>query len=299
MIGYPSLDHLRIFASVAETGSFSAAATRLNRAQSVISYAIATLEEQLGGIPLFDRSARRPVLTAAGQALLADAREIVLAVETMRAKARGIGAGLEPEVVVAVDVMLPSAILTEALNALRAAYPGIGLRLFVEALGAVADRVLSGQCAIGITGPLPDPPDLLELSAIGSVELVPVAAPSHPLAQIEGPITQKLLRGHVQLVLTDRSPFTAGRDFAVASLETWRLGDLGAKHDLLLAGLGWGNMPRAMIADDLLAGRLVILLVKDGDALRYPLSSIARSDTPPGPVARWLVDQIANRLRGH
>lgn len=298
MIGYPSLDHLRIFASVAETGSFSAAAKRLNRAQSVISYAVATLEEQLGGIPLFDRSTRRPTLTAAGQALLTDAREIVLAVETMRAKARGIGAGLEPEVVIAVDVMLPSAILTEALNALRATYPGIGLRLFVEALGAIADRVLSGQCAIGITGPLPDPSDLLELSAIGSVELVPVAAPSHPLAQIKDSITQKLLRGHVQLVLTDRSPFTAGRDFAVASLETWRLGDLGAKHDLLLAGLGWGNMPRPMIADDLSAGRLVILPIEDGSTHRYPLSSIARSDTPPGPVARWLVNQIADRLRG-
>src|SRR3546814_4017091 len=64
MIGFPSIDQLRIFIAVAEAGSFSAAARRLNRAQSVISYAIANLEEQLGGIALFDRSAHRPALTA-------------------------------------------------------------------------------------------------------------------------------------------------------------------------------------------------------------------------------------------
>src|SRR3546814_4467829 len=48
-------------------------------------------------------------------------------------------------------------------------------------------------------------------------------------------------RRHVQLVLTDRSDLTKGRDVGVIGLESWRLGDLGAKHALLVAGLGWGN----------------------------------------------------------
>ncbi len=43
----PTLDQLQVFLAVAETGSFSAAARRLNRAQSVISYTISNLEAQL------------------------------------------------------------------------------------------------------------------------------------------------------------------------------------------------------------------------------------------------------------
>src|SRR3546814_17086702 len=108
MIGFPSSVQLRIFIAVAEAVSYAAASRRLNRAQSVISYAIANLEEQLGGIALFDRSAHRPALTAAGTALLADAREIALTVDTMRARARGLISGLEGEVSIVVDVMLPS-----------------------------------------------------------------------------------------------------------------------------------------------------------------------------------------------
>src|SRR3546814_512797 len=229
MIGFPSIDQLRIFIAVAEAGSFSAAARRLNRAQSVISYAIANLEEQLGGIALFDRSAHRPALTAAGTALLADAREIALTVDTMRARARGLISGLEGEVSIVVDVMLPSGVLTDALHALRAAYPTVGLRLYVEALGAVAERVLSGQCAIGISGPLSHLPDSIASKPLGSVELIPVAAPSHALGRIHGPIPAETARRHVQLVLTDRSDLTKGRDVGVIGIESWRLGDLGER----------------------------------------------------------------------
>jgi DNA-binding transcriptional LysR family regulator len=71
--GAPTLDQLRIFLTIVDTGSFAAAARTLNRANSVISYAIANLEAQLG-LPLFDReSTRRPQLTAAGRSILAEA----------------------------------------------------------------------------------------------------------------------------------------------------------------------------------------------------------------------------------
>lgn len=296
MIGFPTIDQLRVFIAVAEAGSFSAAARRLNRAQSVVSYAIANLEEQLGAIALFDRSSHRPVLTDAGKALLADAREIALTVDTMRARARGLTAGLEGEVSIVVDVMLPSAVIVDALHALRAAYPTVSLRLYVEALGAVAERVLSGQCAIGISGPLPNLPDRLTITPVGSVELIPVAAPSHPLARHDGPITAELARRHVQLVLTDRSDLTSGQDVGVLGLENWRLGDLGAKHTLLRAGLGWGNMPRAMVSEDLAAGRLVELSVPLFSGVDYRLSAISRTDLPPGPVGCWLTDRIRELL---
>ena len=66
-----------------------------------------------------------------------------------------------------------------------------------------------------------------------------------------------------QLELTDRSTLTEGQDFRVFADQTWRLGDLGAKHALLLAGIGWGNMPAAMVRADLQSGRLVRLDLPD------------------------------------
>ncbi len=58
MLDALTLDQMRIFVTVAEAGSFRAAATRLARAQSAISHAIANLEVQLG-LSLFDRSGHR------------------------------------------------------------------------------------------------------------------------------------------------------------------------------------------------------------------------------------------------
>jgi DNA-binding transcriptional LysR family regulator len=79
----------------------------------------------------------------------------------------------------------------------------------------------------------------------------------------------------------------------VLALRTWRLGDLGAKHALLLAGLGWGNMPAEMVADDLAAGRLVRLRVGEAPEHHYPLGLIHRIDAPPGPAGAWLAERLA------
>ena len=89
-----------------------------------------------------------------------------------------------------------------------------------------------------------------------------MAAPTHPLASGAETGTGAARR-HVQLVLTDRSTLTEGQDFRVFADQTWRLGDLGAKHALLLAGIGWGNMPAAMVRADLQSGRLVRLDLPD------------------------------------
>ena len=70
----PTLDQIAVFLAIVETGSFAAAARKLGRATSVVSYAIANLESQLG-VTLFTRAgASQPRLTDAGRAILADGR---------------------------------------------------------------------------------------------------------------------------------------------------------------------------------------------------------------------------------
>jgi hypothetical protein len=72
---------------------------------------------------------------------------------------------------------------------------------------------------------------------IGDVEMIPVAAPQHPLAR-NPPKLVGQARQYRQLVLTVRSSFSQGQDVGVFGGETWRLADLGAKHALLLAADG-------------------------------------------------------------
>jgi DNA-binding transcriptional LysR family regulator len=292
--GAPSLDQLQVFLAVAEAGGFAAAARRLGRATSAVSYQIDTLEAQLG-VPLFDRvTTRRPVLTAAGQVVLAEACAVSRGVDVLRAKVRGLLAGLEAELSLAVDVMLPTWRLADAARAFQAAFPTVSLRLHVESLGAVGQLVFDRVATLGVSGPLHATPEAFERIAVGEVELVPVAAPGHPLARMSA-IPPGEARDHIQLVLSDRSALTAGQDFGVVGLKTWRLADLSAKQALLLAGVGWGGMPRAMVDADIQAGRLAILAIPEWSAVHYPFHVIHRIDAPPGPAGRWLIDHVVGQ----
>jgi len=217
--GVPSLDQLTVFLTVVESGSFAAAGRRLGRATSAVSYSIANLEQQLG-VQLFDRQARSPTLTEAGIAVAAEARSVSVGVDNLRAKVKGLLDGLEAQVALVVDVMLPTARLVDTMRAFEATFPTVTLRLYVEALGAVTQLVHSGIADIGISGVDANLPGI-ERIKVGGVELVPVAA-----------------RDFVQLVLTDRSTLTEGRDFSVIGVRTWRIADLGCTPCSWLASVG-------------------------------------------------------------
>ncbi|MES2071093.1 MAG: LysR family transcriptional regulator [Pseudomonadota bacterium] len=288
----PTLDQIQVFLAVVEEGSFVGAARRLSRATSVISYAIANLESQLE-LELFDRHAtRKPQLTDAGRAVLAELRKVAMGVDDLLAKARGLLTGLEPEVVLVVDVMFPTAWLVELLQDFQKTFPTVALRLHVEALGAVAQHVLDGSASIGVSGPIEVKAGQLERHSFAGVRLVPVAAPGHPLSQHAGELTQALARNYEQLVLTDRSRLTEGRDFGVVGVRTLRLTDLNAKYALLLAGLGWGSMPENIVRDDIAAGRLTALKSSDWSHAIYSFQTLCRSDIPPGPAARWMLQRF-------
>jgi DNA-binding transcriptional LysR family regulator len=292
--GIPSIDQLKVFLTVVETGSFTAAARQMNRATSAISYAVANLELQLG-VLLFDRErTRKPTLTEAGVALLSEARAISVGVDTLRAKVTGLLGGLEAEVSLVVDVMFPTERVVDALQAFEAEFPTVAMRLHVEAMGAVTHMVLSRTASIGVSGPEHRNRAGLEQIRVGAVELVPVAAPSHPLAQIE--LAPGVARNYAQLVLSDRSTLTQGHDFGVLAVRQWRLADLGAKHALLKAGIGWGSLPEFMIREDLAIGRLKRLELPDWNPGPYAMQAIYRSDTPPGPAGRWLIERFVSQI---
>jgi DNA-binding transcriptional LysR family regulator len=293
MLDAMSMDQLRTFIAAADEGSFSAAGRKLRRAQSVVSTTLANLEQQVG-FALFERTGRYPQLTEAGRALLEQARLAAGSMDAFKAKARTLAEGLEPELAVSVDVMFPIATLTAAVQAFHQAFPTTPLRLYVEALGAVVQPLLEGNCRVAIIGSLPEIPAGCASEFLLSVSAGAVVAPGHPLASFKGGIPHQEASKHVQLVLSDRSSLTAGRNFGVMSAQTWRLGDLGAKHAFLRAGLGWGYMPLPMVEDDLRSGKLVSIELEGRTAMGpgFSMHAIHMKDHPPGPAGRWFVNQL-------
>ena len=293
MLDALSLDQLRMFIAAADEGSFSAGGRRLRRAQSVVSQTLANLEAQLG-VKLFDRSKRSPVLTAQGMALLAEARAVVDRMDAFKARAKGLSAGLEPELSVAIDVMFPLEQLTSAVADFQEKFPATPLRLYVEALGAVLQPVIDERCAFGVMGSLPTAPPSLTRERLCGVKMLFVASPTHPLAKLKRPVSAPVLAQHRQLVLTDRSELSQGKEFGVFSSNTWRLADLGAKHAFLRAGLGWGAMPVGVIEADLANGSLVKIGIEGTPDANMVMAMFAafRTDKPPGPAGRWLIERL-------
>ena len=292
----PTLDQLQVFLAVADTGSFSAASRQLNRAQSVISYTIGNLETQLD-VALFERSgARQPKLTEAGKAMLSDARRIVADLQVMRARAKSLKQGLEAEVSVAISVMVPTHAVVDVLREFRDLFPSVGMRLNVGELGVVMDMVLNDQASIGIGGAVVQQHDALLAERIGHAFMMPVVAADHPLARLRRPLTLNDVREEVQLVVTDASDLTKGRDFNVLSYKIWRVSDMATKHHLIRGGLGWGGMPASLITDDLRAGRLTRLDLPAYEQGEYPIYVVRKHANPPGPAASWLIQTFGERL---
>jgi DNA-binding transcriptional LysR family regulator len=288
-----SLDQLRAFIAAVDEGSFSAGARRLNRAQSAVSELVSNLEGQIG-VQLFDRSERYPKLTPAGVLLAADARVVIGNINVLKARAKGISGGLEPELSAVIDVLFPIEAVADSASEFRTRFPRTPLRLYVEALGGAYQPVLDGRCSLGVVGSLPNAPASVSSEPLPAVDMIMVAARTHPLAKLTGIIPKSELSKHIQLVLTDRSELTQGREFGVMSPLTWRLSDLYAKHSFLLKGLGWGGMPVHAVKQDLKDKRLVKLLVEDlpEQGLALPMFAVYLSAQPPGPAGRWLIERL-------
>lgn len=283
-----TLDQMRVFVAVAETGSFRSAAKRLLRVQSAISHAIGNLESQLE-VELFDRSGRRsPQLSLAGTALLADIRVALRKVDAVRARARGLSQGVELEIVLALDPQFPLPVVGQALHAMCEPYPTVAFRVLSTPLGASIDALLEGQCDLAISGiDLVHP--AIESEALMTVRRAAVVASHHPLAALDASrIDATTLADHIQIVGEDPSARTSGRDFGVVSPSRWRVADNLTKHALIVAGIGWGSLPLWMIERDLRERTLMRLPVaafaKGGETTVETYLS-RRTDRPLGPAA--------------
>ena len=293
-----SFDQFAVFVAIVDEGSFAAAAKSMNRAHSAITYAIQKLEDQTGAL-LFDRSAYRPVLTEAGIALLPRARRILDVVAEYHLVATGLAKGVETEVRLVIDPFIPMDLVTTILKAFHETFPTLQVRLMVEPVETSVRALMDGWADVAITVDYFPLTNQLERSACGLIELVAVAAPAHPLARIAGPIEPEVLRDHLQLILAARPSVATKQDHGIIAVNRWYTTELETKHAMLLAGLGWGSMPRSRVAADIAAGKLVELHPTEWDGLdrmpQFPFVVARRKGTALGTAGRWLVERLSEK----
>lgn len=288
-----SLDQLWTFIAAAEEGSFSAAGRLLGRAQSFVSHSVSSLEDELG-VKLFDRTARFPVLTDQGRALLADARAVTGQMEFLKGRAKGLAGGCEPELTMVVDFMFPHVMLTDAMTILQKKFPETAVRIYVEGWGPLIQRVLDRSCAIGIMASLTAAPPQLAHERLMTIKLALVVSSQHPLASHRRPIPKATLAKHILVMHTDRPDYPPGREWIPPSSKIWLVANIEAKLAFLRAGLGFGAMPLHAVEQDLANGSLVQISAEESPPRGHTIEVFAfyRIDSPPGPAGRWIIDRL-------
>ena len=173
------LRQLEYFVAVAELLHFGRAAERLHIGQPAVSQQVRRLERELGA-PLFDRSSRSVGLTAAGRALLPEARAVLAAADRARDAARAVSEQETVRMRVGTSSGLGDR-LDAVVDHLAMSAPGLRLELIGAATDVRLARVRSGQLDAAFARGLTKAADLV-LESIWHDEVLAIVAASNPLA---------------------------------------------------------------------------------------------------------------------
>ncbi|HEX3840954.1 MAG TPA: LysR family transcriptional regulator [Acidimicrobiales bacterium] len=242
------LDH---FVAIAEDGSFTKAARRLNYVQSALSVSVQALERELG-VRLFDRTTHRVALTGAGEALLPAALRTLAAAEEARDIAAAVRGVLRGRLRVGLMQSFSFADVPGLLGQFHRQHPGVDIQVRPAAGGAAAllEELRQGSLDIAFIA-LSDTPAGVTAIPLGSEDLLLVATRAH-VPSGRGPVRLDSL---VDATFVD-FPIGWGirtvidRAFAAAGLDrrvSIEVADVGTLVQLLQAGLGVALLPPSLI----------------------------------------------------
>jgi len=277
------LDHWRVLQAVVDHGTFEAAAERLHRSQSSVSYTIARLQERLP-VAVLEQRGRRTVLTEAGAALLRRSRALVDEASALEELATTLAQGGEAELAVAADVICPPDLILPALTAFGERSPQTRIDLFEPVLSGTRDAVVNRRVALAIGADVP--PGFLAEPLL-EIEFVAVAHPHHPLHRLGRSVSANDLRTQRQIVVRDTGPRDVDSGWLGAE-QRWTVAHMRTSIDALARGLGFAWIPRDLIADELRADRLRPLALDSGGTRQATLHLILVDGDDAGPATREL-----------
>ena len=140
--------------AVVESGGYAGAAQRLHRTQSTITYTIKKLEEQLG-LKVFELQGRKAALTPTGQLLYRRGKALVAEAARLERAAAELARGQEPQIRLAVEVIYPTWLLLECLNAFADKQPDTRMEIYETVLGGTDEALIAGEVDLAIGSVVP------------------------------------------------------------------------------------------------------------------------------------------------
>lgn len=284
-----TLDQLRQFVATADSGSFSAAARRLGKAQSAVSTAISLLEADLG-LELFDRSRRNAQLTDAGELLLLEARELLRQAEALDNRARSLSSGNEARLAITLDEALPYAAISALLREISQRFPDLELTVLNGTATEVVDYIDEDRAHIAfhfVRGVLPA---RFEQRQIGAVPQGVFVANDHPLAALDV-VQHKDLVKYRQLVMHAEDVYEA-----TYSPKLWRSDSFYSIAEMVADDLGWAILPVNVGMDDAYDKPLQQVYCPSLALSRLSVRVLWRQGWQPPPTVQWVAGRFTELL---
>jgi len=257
---------------VVQLGSFGAAAKRLNRSQSTISYAVARLQDQLG-IKVFEIKGRKAHLTEFGRALLADAEPHLAGFHQLEKRAGSLASGRDLDVKLSIDSIFPNNRLFAALTDFSRCFPYIQLTLR-QATFLSADSEFSVHNAqICITGLVSRE---LFVRPILGVKMIAVARSDHRLHAVKRKLGRPDLMQHVLVIIEGSASGMSKHQPRVPTQRVLSVGSIEAAIDMVRSGLGFGWLPKYRIESELESGEFVPLNLAVGNTREVRLNLVCK-----------------------
>ena len=235
------IDEIRSFVAVAETGSFSAAARSLKRAQSVVSMHIAGFEAELG-YKLFDRTPK-PVLTAQGRELLVGAKRVLVEADRLQNRALTLSETQTPSIYMGIDLVLEAPVMIDLLRLFAKSFPSV--RLQIENISGSEAKWFFTKTAMNLALVFSSDPSLeSDEYILGHSPLSIVVAKNHPVAAIDRPTVDDLRR-YRQIVVHARDPQSPSP--AVVNTDYWEIDSGLWALGLAARGVGWAILPNFLL----------------------------------------------------
>jgi len=284
------LRQLEYFVAVAEEANFTRAAERVHISQSGVSAQVRRLEHELGAA-LIDRTGRAATLTAAGQAALGHARDVLGAARAVRQAVDDVSGVLRGRLDVGMVSGCTITPLFDALAAFGAAHPRIEISLSEDSSDRLTDQVRAGQLDVALIGAAGHTPLGLETFTIVSERLMAAAPAGHPLTEGGKPRTLAEVTSHPLVCMPQGTGVRAVLDAACARCDLLPEIALVASAPDAVADLAQRGLGVAILSESMTSvrdGRLQATPIADVDIASI-LAFVWRPD--PSPALRELLVQ--------
>lgn len=287
-----TLEQWRSLIEVVDAGGYAQAAEKLCKSQSAVSYAVQKIEALLD-VKAFEIQGRRATLTPTGQMLYRRALALVNEASDLERAAHKLSAGWEAVITIAAEILFPSDRLLTCLQRFSRESPGTRVELIESVLGGTSDALLSGNVDLAISPQLP--PGFLG-NVLMRIRLLAVAHAYHPLHHQGRELSYQDLRAHRHVVVRDSGAKRDQRSVSVEVDQRWTVSQVATSIRAVSMGYGFAWLPEEHIREELRAGLLKPLPLREGYTREVPLYLILANPDFAGPGVRRLADILAESV---